>query len=100
VGRPFFVRERRSRHDRVLRRRSGAADATCVGRVLAEFLLQVALTAWVYQDARRRDWEGDRFADTPFKWALGAFFLWIVAVPVYLYKRGDRPFKSDRQPHA
>ena len=43
-----------------------AADGSSV-RMLAEFLLQVVLTAWVYQDARRRDWEGDRFADTPFQ---------------------------------
>jgi hypothetical protein len=29
-------------------------------RVLAEFLLQLVLTAWVYQDARKRDWKVDR----------------------------------------
>jgi len=68
------------------------ADARKV-RMLAEFALQVALTAWVYQDARRRDWRGDRFADTPFKWALGALFLWPLAVPVYLHRRGKRPLK-------
>ena len=60
-------------------------------RMLAELLLQVVLTAWVYWDSRRRDWKGDRFADTPFKWALGAFFLWPLAVPVYLHRRGKRP---------
>ena len=69
-----------------------AADGSSV-RMLAEFLLQVVLTAWVYQDARRRDWKGDRFADTPFKWALGALFLWPLAVPVYLHRRGKRPLK-------
>jgi hypothetical protein len=69
-------------------------------RVLAEFLLQLVLTGWVYQDARKRDWRGDRFADTPFKWALGAFFLWIVAVPVYLHRRGKRPLVDHGQPAA
>ena len=69
-------------------------------RLLAEFLLQLALTAWVYLDARKRDWKGDRFADTPFKWALGAFFLWIVAVPVYLHRRGKRPLVDEGQSAA
>jgi hypothetical protein len=68
--------------------------------MFAEFVLQLALTAWVYQDARKRDWKGDRFADTPFKWALGAFFLWIVAVPVYLHKRGKRPLVDKGQTAA
>ena len=66
------------------------ADAPRV-RMLAELLLQVVLTAWVYWDSRRRDWKGDRFADTPLKWALGAFFLWPLTVPVYLFRRGKRP---------
>lgn len=60
-------------------------------RYLLELLLQVVLAVWVYVDSTKRDWTGDRFADAPWKWGIGAFFLWIMVVPVYLVRRGKRP---------
>ena len=60
-------------------------------RYLFELLLQTALAGWIYQDATKRDWRGDRFADTPWMWCLGAFFLWPLVGPVYLFRRGKRP---------
>jgi hypothetical protein len=69
-------------------------------RYAFELLLQIVLAGWVYQDARKRDWHGDRFADTPWKWGLGAFFLWIMVVPVYLLRRGKRPLLGEEHTAA
>jgi hypothetical protein len=69
-------------------------------RYAFELLLQIVLAVWVYQDARKRDWDGDRFADTPWKWGLGAFFLWIMVVPVYLLRRGKRPLLGEEHTAA
>jgi hypothetical protein len=57
------------------------------------FLVFVASTIWVGVDAGRRDWSGDRFADTPTKWVLGMVLFWIIVFPVYLARRGNAPQK-------
>jgi hypothetical protein len=45
----------------------------------------------VYDDARRRDWSKDKFANRAWHWGVGAFFLVLVIVPVYLVRRRNRP---------
>ena len=46
---------------------------------------------WVAIDADKRDWSNDRFANHPWKWVVGCVFLWIVAFPAYLIRRGNAP---------
>jgi hypothetical protein len=49
------------------------------------FLLDFAIGAWVYFDAKSRK------IDQPILWAIGSVFLWIIVVPFYFAKR---PLKS------
>ena len=42
--------------------------------------------AWVKID--------DKFANHPWKWVVGCVFLWIVAFPAYLIRRGNAPLSS------
>lgn len=55
------------------------------------FVIHDVCAAWVWTDARKRDWTGDGFANAPWKWALGTLLLWIIAFPMYLMRRGKRP---------
>ena len=47
-------------------------------------LVSVALTIWVYTDAKARD------ANHPILWTVGAFLLTIVVVPIWLITRGPK----------
>jgi hypothetical protein len=53
--------------------------------------VQLATVVWVAIDAGKRDWSQDKFANRPWKWILGCLLVWIVAFPVYLFRRGDAP---------
>jgi hypothetical protein len=53
--------------------------------------VQLATIVWVAIDADKRDWSNDRFANHPWKWVVGCVFLWIVAFPAYLIRRGNAP---------
>jgi len=59
------------------------------------FLIQGVCAIWVYSDAQKRDWNGDGFANKPWKWAIGVLLLWIIAFPVYLLRRGKRPLLTE-----
>ena len=62
-------------------------------------LLVLPTTIWVGVDASRRDWSRDKFATSTWQWVLGMLLLWIVALPVYLAKRGTAPLKSGEDLH-
>lgn len=49
---------------------------------------------WVSYDARRRDWGGNQFANRAWKWVAGAFLLWMIVVPVYVFQRNTAPLKA------
>jgi hypothetical protein len=61
--------------------------------LISLFLLTSA--AWVYTDARRRDWQDTRYRrwSPPF-WGAMTFLLWIVVFPNYLAVRSTAPPKS------
>jgi len=50
----------------------------------------LACAAWIWLDAKKRDWTGDGFANKPWKWALGTAILWIIAFPLYVLRRRKR----------
>jgi hypothetical protein len=45
----------------------------------------------VYDDARKRDWSSDRFANKPWKWAVGAAILGLLVIPLYVLRRRKHP---------
>jgi hypothetical protein len=45
----------------------------------------------VYDDARKRDWSSDRFANRPWKWAVGAAFFGLLVIPIYVIRRRNHP---------
>jgi hypothetical protein len=49
---------------------------------------------WVGVDANKRDFSHSRFASKTWQWVVGAIFLWIVVLPVYLFKRRNAPLKA------
>jgi hypothetical protein len=57
-------------------------------------LVLVGTTVWMGIDASARDFSGNRFADTTWKWVVGGLGLWVVAFPVYLVHRGRVPRKG------
>lgn len=62
--------------------------------LLADLTIRVLVVVWVYTDAKKRDWDGDRFANKPWKWALGVGTIWVIAMPLYLMRRRHRPVYS------
>jgi hypothetical protein len=58
-------------------------------------LIVLLTTLWMGVDATKRDWSGNKFADTTWKWVVGGLGLWIVAFPVYLVHRDRAPLKTD-----
>jgi hypothetical protein len=61
---------------------------------LAWYALLFGSAIWVGLDARKRDFSRSKFANKTWQWVVGAIFLWIIVVPVYLLKRGNAPLKS------
>jgi len=66
-----------------------------MGKPVQTLLSLVALgtVIWLAFDARRFDWTGNRIGDRTWKWILGAFLLWIVVFPLYLFQRRRVPLK-------
>jgi hypothetical protein len=54
----------------------------------------LASVVWVGFDAHQRDWSGNRIGNKTWQWVVGAFFLWIIVFPLYLFQRGRAPLKS------
>ena len=59
--------------------------------IIIGFSFNALCALWVYFDASKRDWSSDKFANRPWKWAVGTMFLWLIAFPVYVLRRGKRP---------
>ena len=57
------------------------------GAYVFAMLLGAAASVWVGIDASRRDWQGNEFADRPWKWVVGSLFLSSVVFPIYLFQR-------------
>jgi len=55
------------------------------------WILQLLSVVWVAIDSSKRDWSEDKFANRTWKWVVGCLFLWIVAFPAYLIRRGNAP---------
>jgi hypothetical protein len=51
----------------------------------------VGSAIWVGFDASQRDFTGDKFGSSTAVWVVGTLVLWIVVLPVYLFKRGKAP---------
>jgi hypothetical protein len=49
---------------------------------------------WIGVDASKRDWSGNRFANSTWQWVVGGLFLWILALPAYLVCRNRTPLKA------
>jgi hypothetical protein len=62
--------------------------------LLTDLTIRLLVVVLVYRDARKRDWNGDGFANKPWKWALGAATLWYFTLPLYLMRRRGRPAYS------
>jgi hypothetical protein len=58
-------------------------------------LVGLAIVVWVGLDARQRDWTGNRIGNKTWHWVVGALFVWIIVIPLYLYQRTRVPLKSD-----
>jgi len=58
-------------------------------------LAALAIVVWVGLDARQRDWTGNRIGNKTWHWVVGALFVSIIVVPLYLYQRTRVPLKSD-----
>lgn len=58
-------------------------------------LVVVGTTIWVGVDASKRDWGNGSGTGT---WVVGCILLWIVAFPIYLWKRGKAPLKGEPAP--
>jgi hypothetical protein len=58
-------------------------------------LVGLATVVWVGLDARRRDWSGNRIGNKTWQWVVGALFVWIIVIPLYLYQRTRVPLKPD-----
>lgn len=66
-----------------------------MGSVLwVELSIRLVAVVLVYRDAKKRDWDGDGFANKPWKWALGIGTLWYITLPLYLMRRRRRPAYS------
>ena len=59
--------------------------------LLVDLSVRVLAVLLVYRDAKKRDWNGDGFANKPWKWALGTATIWYVTLPLYLMRRRRRP---------
>jgi len=62
--------------------------------VLALYAAQLGSIIWLGIDASKRDFSGSKFASKTWQWVVGAIFLWIIAFPVYLFKRNNVPLKA------
>jgi hypothetical protein len=61
---------------------------------LAWYAFALGSIIWIGVDASKRDFSDSRFASKTWQWVVGAIFLWIVVVPVYLWKRGSAPLRA------
>jgi hypothetical protein len=60
-------------------------------------LVVVGSIIWVGVDSSKRDWsdvKGSGGTSTT-TWVVGCALLWIVIFPMYLFKRGNAPFKTE-----
>jgi hypothetical protein len=65
-----------------------------VGVPVVISLVVLASTAWVWYDARSRDWSGSSFAKGPWQWVIGSLLLWVIVFPIYLFQRGKAPART------
>jgi hypothetical protein len=57
-------------------------------------LFTLGTVIWLAFDARQRDWTGNRIGNKTWQWIVGAFFLWLVVFPLYLFQRRRAPLKA------
>lgn len=62
--------------------------------LLIELTIRLLAVVLVYRDAKKRNWNGDGFANKPWKWAFGIATIWYVTLPLYLVRRRRRPAYS------
>jgi hypothetical protein len=58
------------------------------------YFIFLASVIWIGVDASKRDFSDSRFASKTWQWVVGAWFLWIIVMPVYLIKRRSAPLKA------
>lgn len=65
-----------------------------MGFLLVDLSIRVLVVVLVYRDAKKRNWDGDGFANKPWKWALGVATIWYITLPLYLMRRRRHPVYS------
>lgn len=61
---------------------------------LAWYAIALGSIVWIGFDASKRDFSDSRFANKTWQWVVGAIFLWLLVVPLYLVRRRRAPLKA------